>query len=405
MQPTASKIALFLILVISIVSASIYVYWQKKLPLVSPVSLIENLYYPKSSPEHKKIVYGFLPYWNLKYKDKLQINHLTHLAYFALDLNEDGTAHKKTNTRELEPGWNKLNSDDTKSILYQSKFLRQKTVLTVTAMEPDLIESIINIQEHKNNAIKSILDVYKEFNFDGINIDFEYVGEPDDTTINNFTEFIIKIKNACQSLSKSCFVDIDIFGDSAVKKRLWDLEKLHPHLENIIVMAYDYYRKSSTKAGPVAPITGSCNQISQTNCLDQDILGHLNLITKKVPQEKIVLGIPFYGYEWQTASEDFLANTYPKTGGLATYQRVQNLLLDPKTSSLSARWSNISLSSYLVYYDSDKIKQIHFENEQSLKLKTDIVKSTNLHGIAIWALGYEVPFTEIWNPIIDLNKQ
>lgn len=383
----------------------VYVYWQKKLPLVSPVSLIENLYYPKKETSQKKVVYGFLPYWNLKYKDQLQINYLTHLAYFALDLNKDGTAHKKTNARELEPGWNKLNSEETKSILYQSKVLRQKTVLTVTAMEPELIESIVDNQEYTNNAIKSILDAYQEFSFDGINIDFEYVGEPSDDTINNFTEFIIKLKNRCLLVSSSCFIDIDVFGDSASKKRLWDLEKLHPHLEHIIVMAYDYYRKSSSKAGPVAPITGSCSQTSQSNCLDQDILGHLNLFTKKIPQEKIILGIPFYGYEWQTASEDYLANTYPKTGGIATYQRVQSILIDPSTSSLSAKWSSVSLSPYLIYYDKDKIKQIHFENEQSLKLKTDIVKSTNLGGIGIWAIGYEVPYADIWNPIIDLNKQ
>lgn len=399
-----NKYLLSAFLVITASTVAIYIYWQKKLPLVSPASLIENLYLPKNVTSNKKVVYGFLPYWNLKYKDQLQINHLTHLAYFALDLNIDGTSHKKTNAKELEPGWNKLNSNETKSILYQSKILRQKTIITVTAMDPELIESILNNEDYSENAINSILDVYSAFDFDGINIDFEYVGVPDDNTINNFTNFIIKLKNRCLLVSSLCFIDIDVFGDSASKKRLWDLEKLHPHLEHIVVMAYDYYRKSSTKAGPVAPITGSCNQLSQYNCLDQDILSHLNLFTKKIPQEKLVLGIPFYGYEWQTASEDFLANTYPKTGTLATYQRVQNLLTSPKTSTLSAKWSNISLSPYLVYYDDDKIKQIHFESEQSLRLKTDIVKSTNLKGVAIWALGYEVPYTDLWNPIVELNK-
>jgi len=399
---TRRKIFLFCTLLLLTI-LGVYIYWQKKLPLISPTNLFENIYFPKNQKQ-KKVVYGFLPYWNLKYSKDLQINHLTHLAYFAIDLNMDGTIHKKTNSKELEPGWNKLNSPEIKSILYQSKLLRQKTVITVTAMDPELIESLVNNQDHTKNAIENILIVYNEFNFDGINIDFEYVGEPDNQTISNFTEFIIKLKNRCQTISNSCFIDVDVFGDSASKKRLWNLEELHPHLENIIIMAYDYYRKSSSQAGPIAPLIGSCKQISQDNCLEQDILGHMNLFTKKVPPEKLVLGIPFYGYEWQTASENFLANTYPKTGSLATYQRIQNLISNQEISSLSAKWSNISLSPYLVYYDKDKIKQIHFESEQSLKLKTDIIMSTNIKGVAIWALGYEVPYTDLWKPISDLNK-
>ncbi len=397
-----SKFSAVFLLTISIFGVSVYAFWQSSLPLVSPIALIENIYHPEKKSQ--KVVYGFLPYWNLKHAGKLQINHLTHLAYFALDLNEDGTAHKKTNARELEPGWNKLNSDETKSILYQSKLLKQKTVLTVTAMDPELIESIVNTPDHAKTAINSILEIYADFSFDGINVDFEYVGEPDDITINNFTNFVKDLKQTCQITYPNCFIDIDVFGDAASKKRLWDLESLHPHVSHVIIMAYDYYRKSSTQAGPVAPLTGACKGKSNDPCLEQDILEHLSLYTKKVPQDKLVLGVPFYGYEWQTASEDFLANTYPKTGAIATYQRIRELLQDPLTASVSSKWSNTTLSPYIVYYDQDKIKQIHYENEYSLELKVDVLKATNLGGIAIWALGYETPFNEIWSPIGKLNN-
>lgn len=389
-------------LIICLCSLFGYYYWQKKLPLISPLSLIEKNYFKQQ--QKNKVVYGFIPYWNLRQNANLQINHLTHLAYFAVDLNNDGSIHKRTKPNELEPGWNKLNSNETKALLYQSRLLQQKTVLTITAMDPDLIQSILNKPENADNAINSILQVYKDFQFDGLNIDFEYVGLPSDQTIDNFTEFIKKLKTQCQAMSLKCFIDIDVFGDSSEKKRLWDLEKLETHVEHIIVMAYDYYRKSSTKAGPVAPLTGSCNQTQSSTCLDQDILTHLTLYIKKIPSEKIILGVPFYGYEWETASEEFMANTYPKSGSLATYQRIQSLITEPTTSSLSAKWSNQTLSPYLTYYKDNKIKQIHFENVQSLSLKMDVIKAANLGGVAIWALGYETPFEDIWTPISNLNK-
>ena len=393
----------YIFLLICLISASIYFYWQQKLPLISPINLIESNYLPQQT--NKKVVYGFLPYWSLKYADTLQINHLTHLAYFGIDLQEDGKILKKVNSKELEPGWNKLNTKTTNNILFQSKLLHQKTVLTITAMKPKLIESIVNQEEHSQKAIVEILDTYKKFSFDGINVDFEYVGTPDDQTINNFTKFISNLKTSCQTVSPNCFIDIDVFGDSSNKKRLWDLENINKYVDHIIVMAYDYYRASSTKAGPVAPLTGSCRQNQNSNCIDEDILGHLSYFLKKVPAEKIVLGVPFYGYEWQTATTDFLSNTYPKSGSIATYQRVQKLITDPETSSISAKWSSSTLSPYIIYYDEEKIKQIHFENTQSLQLKIDVIKSTGIGGLAIWALGYEVPYQELWNTVSNINQK
>jgi len=350
-----------------------------------------------------KIIYGFFPYWNSKYSDQLNISFLTHFAYFAIDLNPDGTVYKINTNKEQEPGWNKLKSKTTEKLLFQAKLLHQKTVLTVTAMDPELIESIFDSQIVTDTTINSVINVYKDFNFDDINIDFEYVGEPTPKARLGFVNFIRKLKDTCLDTNKNCHIDIDIFADSASKARLWDLQALSQTVDRFIVMSYDYYRKTSTQAGPVAPITGKCNNDGTSTCLDQDIISHISQITKIIPSQKIILGIPFYGYEWQTASEDFLANTYPKTGSMASYSRIQSLFNDPKISSMSAKWSDTTLSPYLVFYKDNELHQIHYENQDSLLQKIKLVKSANLGGIAIWALGYETPYLELWDPIKSLS--
>lgn len=379
-----------------------YFYWQNNLPLVSPIALIESI--TKTIPPKSKIVYGFLPYWNLKLADQLHISPLTHLAYFAIDLNADGTLNKKTNKKELEPGWNKFNTKENQKVFYQSRLLGQKQILTLTAMDTDLIESLVDQPANRNNAIKNILDLLINSSYDGLNIDFEYVGDPDQSTRNNFSIFLKDLSSECKKIKPFCTIDIDIFGDTADKIRLWDLATLNPYVDHVIVMAYDYYRKSSTKAGPVAPLTGACINSQTENCLDQDISTNLAKILKLVPSEKILLGIPFYGYEWQTASEDFMANTYPKTGSLATYQRIKSIFENPKVTSISAKWSIGTFSPYLVYHEDNNIYQIQFENAQSLEYKMKLVKDANLGGVAIWALGYETPHTDIWLPLENLNK-
>jgi len=396
------KISLLFYLLAVIFSAiTAYYIWHSNLPLVSPISLIETLIGNSPAIRSKKAVYGFFPYWNLKYADDLNIKSLTHFAYFAVDLNPDGTINKKTNPTETEPGWNKLKSKEVQKMFYQSKLLGQKTVITITAMEPELIETILNTPEHKRNAVSSIMAVYKDYGFDDINVDFEYVAKGNQTLRDNFVSFITDLQFACVSQKSHCKIDIDIFASSTENPRLWDLKKLAPVTDKFIVMAYDYFRKSSSQAGPVAPLSGKCQSIftEEKDCLSEDIITHISQISKLVPSEKIILGIPFYGYQWQTATTDFLSNTYQGTGSLATYQRILTLFQDSDISSLSAQWSEKSLSPYLSFQQNEKIFQIHFENAQSIEQKIKLVNSANLGGIAIWALGYEGVSDDLWIPI------
>lgn len=400
------KISLFFLLfgiVISGVTA--YAVWRDRLPLVSPVALIDAITGNTPATKSKKVIYGFFPYWNIKMSEELNISELTHFAYFAIDLNPDGTIYKTNERKEQEPGWNKLNSEPFEKLFYQVKLLGQKTVITVTAMDPDTISSITDDPQTSLIAISSIIEVYKDKKFDDINVDFEYVGEPSQKTRDGFTSFVKKLKDTCLSINPKCQIDVDVFGDAAEKYRLWDLAALEPFTDRFIVMAYDYYRKSSTQSGPVAPLTGKCKfgNPSETKCLDQDIVTHISQFSKVLPSEKIILGIPFYGYEWQTAGSEYMSNTYPRTGAMASYSRIQSIFSDPDISSVSAQWSDLTLSPFLSYVEEGKIFQIQFEDAQSLTQKIKLVESANLGGIAIWALGYETPYQELWQPIKKLS--
>lgn len=385
-------------------SVTAYLIWQSNLPLVSPIALIGSLIGNSPAIKSNKVIYGFLPYWNLKYADELNIQSLTHFAYFAIDLNPDGTINKKTNATETEPGWNKLKSKDTSKLLYQAKLLGQKTVIVITAMEPDTIESILSSAENKRTTINSIMDVYKDYGFDDINIDFEYISDGNISLRSSFVSFISDLQYACTSYKSHCQIDIDIFASAAENPRLWDLKQLSSVTDKFIVMAYDYYRKTSSQAGPVAPLTGKCTTTysSEKDCVEKDIITHISQISKLIPSDKIILGIPFYGYEWQTASADFLANTYSGTGSLATYRYIQTLFQDTDIATISAHWSDKTLSPYLVYEKDDKTYQVHFENAQSLEQKIKLVESANLGGVAIWALGYEGTSQDLWKPINTL---
>lgn len=395
-----NKILLLLAFILLPLSFFSWKTWQQNLPLISPLELIETLAPITLNKKTDKVIFGFLPYWNMKLSNQLTIKHLTHLAYFGVDLNKDGTIKKLDNPREQEPGWTKLNSNEFNILERQLKITNKKTILTIRVMTYDQITSILNQNDAFDTAIESIISLVIAKNFDGVNLDFEASALFDQQTRNNFTNFVKETNQRCKAYNPQCEISVDIFADSATKNRLYNLKDLTPVTDLFIVMAYDFYRPSNSQAGPVAPIRGRCSDNSPSlNCLEYDITTSIADITKIVPPEKILLGIPFYGYQWQTADTNFLSNTFPKTGSLASYKRVQEILHNPQVASLSAKWSQETLSPYLTFFEDNKIYQIHYENTQSLSLKIDLVHQANLAGIAIWALGYETPYQDLWETI------
>lgn len=395
-------LTLFALLAAIYLSLSLYQLWQINLPLVSPIDLIESLreLAPAYRKPGNKLVFGFFPFWNMKDSTKLYVRSLTHLAYFGVDLNEDGSIKKYDKPKEKEPGWNKLNTTDFTILARQIKLLGKKLILVVRAMNTDQIESIINSDVNRKNAIDSILSVVSDKQFDGINIDFEYMGYPDQVTRDNFTKFVTDLSSKCKVANDKCEISLDIFADSAVKKRLYDLIAVSKIVDQTIVMTYDFYRPGSTQSGPVAPLRGKCT--NSDNCLDYDVIASIGDITKNITPHKILLGIPFYGYEWQTVDNQFLSRTYPKTGQIATYKRIRDLMSDNTIGSFSATWSGITFTPYLSYTKNGNTYQIHYEDENSLRLKIEFVHQAKLAGISIWALGYELPYTNLWQ-VVDNN--
>jgi spore germination protein YaaH len=184
-----------------------------------------------------------------------------------------------------------------------------------------------------------------------------------------------------------------MYAGAASRDQLWEVEPIGQEVDYIIVMAYDFHRRSSPLAGPVAPIFGG------KELWDSDISEHLRAFLEVVPSQKILLGVPFYGYEWQTVSGEPQSATFPDTGSTASFERVQTLLGRSGELHLKEGWNEDALSPYLSYQEDGETFVVYYENSRSLSYKIDFVNQLDLGGIAIWALGYEGSSRELWDVI------
>lgn len=369
----------------------IWFMWDE--PLVSPLStspLFRFLQQTDFATGDKKVVYGFLPYWNLD--DVSLQKELTHLAYFSLTIGSDGSLLTRVGA-EGEPGYTKFSSelfDDLSShMLAQGGSID----LVLSQFVAEDIEQFLGSATAQDTLLTSLDSVLLSYPISGINIDIEYAGTPPERTRQQFSAFIVKLREHLNSRYRHITLSTDVYASAANTPNLWDIEALAPHLDYIVIMAYDFHRRSSPQAGPVAPLFGG------NKLWDSDINSHLREFLKLVPPSKLLLGIPFYGYEWQTTSRDAQSHTFPDTGSTASFKRVQDLLTNREVLDVQEHWNDDALSPYLSYVQDDEIYVIYYENSRSISYKLDYVNQLNLGGIAIWALGYEGDTRELWDVI------
>ncbi len=387
-----------LIIVFICIFLILFHFWQY--PLISPLAengVFEFLSAEKvttqNSAAQNKIVYGYLPYWNIN-QTKIQ-PELTHLSYFGLNISADGTILTKNNEDKIHAGYNNLSSDKLMQLASEVNNSNNYFEITLVQFDPEIITKIVNNKKAHDNLIASLNSLLLAYPISGINIDIEYNGAVNSDLRNNFAELIEKINSHLTANFEHVQLSIAMYASASDNKQLWDIPRISQAVDYIVVMAYDFHRTSSPKAGPIAPLFGS------NNLYDDYIHQNLHNYLRYVPANKILLGIPFYGYEWQVTSRSPRADTYPDTGRTASYQRVKKLL-DDNNLKIHSGWDERALCPYLSYENDEKIYIIYYENPISIEYKLQYVKQLDLAGVAIWALGYEGITRDFWDVVAEL---
>ena len=340
----------------------------------------------------KKVqVIGFLPYWNINEKLETDFSAIDQLMYFGLIVGEDGMLVKQENG-ETEPGWYKLKSSEKfKQIMDNAQKQNKKVLLTIICFDPNVADIIVSDSLIRENLISEIVAIVGEYNFDGVDIDFEYF--PSDDNIpdfgSRFNQFLSLLKNRLSAENPKSILSVDIYPRAFIYDWPYELEEMGKIVDQIIIMAYDFTQSNSPTSGPVAPMKGESDN-------EMSIVKTLKASLNQIDKSKLILGIPLYGYEWRTVSGDHRSDVYSGSGVTASYERVSKLI---KEEEVDIKWDDKAFSPWLVYEKNGTISQIYFDDLKSISLKVELVQQLNLGGIAFWALGYEDQAPDFWKTL------
>jgi spore germination protein YaaH len=340
------------------------------------------LYPVKKTPNQNKVI-GFLPYWLAGKADPDYSKTITQLSYFGLTLDTDGTILTANEANEAEPGWNALMSGKLDDNFSRAKESKVALSLLVFSGDNESINQLISDPlVNAQNTLHDVVPIMKRYGFSDLNLDVESIQPATPGARAQFTTYVSEIKHGLKQANAGTLT-VDISPDNIIRNGLIDLKAIAPFIDYVVIMGYDFHYPGSFVTGAVGPLYGA--GIS----LEFDSQAAVELAEKIIPVKKIILGIPLYGYEWETIDQIPRSPVIPGTGLIASNARAETLL--SSCATCSAGFDNESQEPHLIYFDpaTGTYHQIFYPDKRATQAKVDYAKKANIGGLALWALGYE----------------
>lgn len=355
-----------------------------------PTSFLKPSPSPIPDPPLFKEIIGFLPSWTAIDKAQVDSANLTQIIFFGLGVNKQGELIKYDEKNNQVYEWTYFTSGEFTKLQKEVAKKGTKIIVAIKNFDNENIDHLISNQTYTDTFIKQLTELVNKFQLDGLNLDFEYVTDSSFPTSRYFNKFLNTLRLNLKKDHPNLIISIDVNASAIETDRAYDLVKIGNEVDQIIVMGYDFARTDASHAGPVAPLYAKNNNHSIDRAI-QSLKG-------RVPMDKVILAIPFYGYEWQTINTDFSSPTIENSGVLATYERI-NDLINNRQADIEVNWDETSQTPWLVYIQNGAIKQIYYDNARSIAKKLEYIKEMKLAGVAIWALGYEGQSANPWEVI------
>ncbi|MBZ9729137.1 glycoside hydrolase family 18 protein [Salegentibacter sp. JZCK2] len=341
--------------------------------------LFGNLLLQAQEKQQKKII-GYIMSDNVDDKfDEIAAEKLTHINYAFANIQDgeviEGNPEDKKRLKKI----NSLKEDnpDLKILISVGGWTWSggfsEAVATKTAREQFANSGISFLQNHK---------------IDGIDLDWEYPGQPGAGNIHspedeqNFSLILKLFRKKLDSLGQVDQRNYLLTIATAANQEYLDhveLDKIHPYLDFINIMSYDYqggwndFTSHHTNLYVSETDPDDYKQSTKTAVKEH--------LATRVPSEKIVVGVAFYGRGWhETENKNF--GLHQKASGNAFSINYRELKDSVKTGKYERHWDKEAKAPFL--WREATRTFITYDDPQSIKEKAQFIKENNLGGAMFW---------------------
>lgn len=246
--------------------------------------------------------------------------------------------------------------------------------------------------ESRTDFAQSCADFIVKYGFDGVDIDWEYpvsgglptnIKRPEDK--QNFTLLLQKLReilNEQGRMDQKYYLLTIAGGVSNSYVNNTELSKIHPYLDYATIMTYDMHGTWDIYTDLHAPLFLN-NDDSPQYKWSADLAVNI-WIRAFFPPEKLVMGIPFYGYIYSSVNNENngLYQLYEGANPISYQAIAENYLINPRYIRY------FHLQSRVPWLFNGSVF-ISYEDIQSIREKVDYIRANNLCGAMIWELSHD----------------
>ncbi len=244
-----------------------------------------------------------------------------------------------------------------------------KPVLTLTPLGADghfnnhLVSALVNDRVVQLRLLRSLVGVLAEKGYAGVNIDFEYVMAQDRDAFTAFVARAAELLNLFEYEVSAALVPKTSDSQPGLLYEGMDYAGLGAAADRVLLMTYEW----GFKYGPnmaVAPI----DQVRRV----------VEYALSRIPAEKILLGVPNYGYDWPL----------PFASGITEAETIGNVQAVQRAVQYGTeiRYDEKGQSPYFHYWQYGARHEVWFEDVRSYDAKFRLVEEFGLRGVFLWQL-------------------
>jgi hypothetical protein len=315
-----------------------------------------------------KQVHGFHPYWLGTSWQAYDWSLLSTVAYFGIDLDAGGLV-------AATHGW------PATGLVSAAHAQGVRVIVTAIVFDSSALQTLLSSPTNRQAAAASIIAAVVQGGADGACVDFEGVPGPRKA---DFVAFVGELRAALQAALPAPY--LSVCTPAVDWGNAYDYDQIAARCDHLLIMAYDYHWANSPATGPVAPLAswGTYN----VGWTIEDY------ITWGAPRDKMLLGVPWYGYRWPAVSGAAGAAT-TGTATARTYAAAA-----AEAAMHGNQWDAPSQTPWLRFQNPDW-QQTWYDDASSLGAKYARVWAEDLAGVGVWALGYDGALPAMWGALRD----
>lgn len=284
--------------------------------------------------------------------------HLTYVQIFSYEMNADGS---------LTP----INDQPVINTAYANRIVPLMVITNIEdgMFSTELATIVLQDEQLQNRLLDEAIAIMDEKGYLGLDFDLEYLGEINREPYNEL------MRKARARLHERGYLLSSALAPKVAPDMVGVLYEGHDYAAHgeiadfVFIMTYEW----GWTGGPpmaVAPL----NEVRRV----------IEYAASVMPNNKIMMGIPLYGYDW----------TLPFEPGVTRARAIdhQEAIELAVRYNAAIEYDEVAQSPHFNYIDEEgREHEVWFEDARSIQAKFDLVKEFGLRGFYYWVLGWDFP--------------